>query len=351
MKRYLNILMIALLLVLIILTLRKNKQVINAEIDYATQKVAALPVRVEKVKLSILNRTLRLPTVLEAREDLIVMSQTQGQVVKVYKSIGDVAEKGEVIMKVDDSVLGSQAQLAEANYEKSRKDVERATKLKEAGAMTAQQFEGLELKEKQARATYVATKKQLDNTSVKAPISGTINQLFTKEGSVIGPGVPLCELVDTRRLKMQVNVDEDAIQLVTKGQTVEITTDIEPEKAYAGMVETVSVKSNPGLQYPVTVEMENTAGSHLKAGMTATVIFSFADSIESPVIPRQAIVGSLKDASVFVVENGKAIKKPVAIGYSDTEKVMVLSGLSGGETLVVSGQSTLQDGQQIKILK
>ena len=112
----------------------------------------------------------------------------------------------------------------------------------------------------------------------------------------------------------------------------------------------MAVKPDPGLQYPVTVEMENDAGKQLKAGMMAMSIFSFTDSIESPVIERTAIVGSLKAASVYVIENGRAKQKSVTIGYADTKKVKVVEGLAAGEMLVVSGQSTLQNGQKVKIL-
>ncbi len=351
MKRYLNIIMIVLILVLIVLVLRNNKQEINAEIAYAEQEVDALPVRVEEVKLSTLDRTLRLPGVLQANKELLLMSQTQGQVIRVFKSVGDRVKKGEVIAKVDDEILNAQAQLTAAIYDKAQKDLERAEKLKDAGALTAQQFEGLQLKAKEAGATYITTNKRLEDTAIKAPFGGIVNQIFAKEGGVLGPGVPVCELVDVHKLTMQVKVDENAILAVIPGEKVRIRTDLEPEITYLGLVASVAVKPDPGLQYPVTVEMENDAGKQLKAGMMAMAIFSFTDSIESPVIDRTAIVGSLKTASVYVIEDGHAIQKSVTIGYADAKKVKIAEGLTAGEMLVVSGQSTLRNGQKVKILK
>ena len=100
------------------------------------------------------------------------------------------------------------------------------------------------------------------------------------------------------------------------------------------------------MKFNVEVELNNNGEPHLKSGM-----FSW---IESPVkhsenilISKSAITGSMIKPEIFIVENGKAVKRALIIGDSNNDQVEVLDGLSGTESIIVTGQQNLNDGDEV----
>ena len=89
----------------------------------------------------------------------------------------------------------------------------------------------------------------------------------------------------------------------------------------------------------------------LKAGMFAKVKFTGIENREAVVIPREALVGSVKNPQVFVVDNGIARLRDLVVGDQAGTSIQVLHGLTEGETIVVSGQNNLVDGVGVEIVK
>jgi membrane fusion protein (multidrug efflux system) len=189
------------LVAIVVLMLIRNKQEINAQIEFAERKVDAYPVRVVEVELGTLDTKLQLSGILSGSQELMVMAETQGRVKSIFKKEGDWVTKGEIIAQVDDELMNAQLKVTKANLEKANKDLERAKTLSEGDAITRQQLEGLELNAKAAEAKYTVAKKRLADAKIKAPISGYINKMFLKQGGMIGAAVPVCELVNIRSLK------------------------------------------------------------------------------------------------------------------------------------------------------
>ena len=204
MKQVLSYIIALSLVAIVVLMLIRNKQEINAQIEFAEKKVDAYPVRVEEVKLGSLDTKLELSGILSGSHELMVMAETQGRVQSIFKKEGDWVTKGEILAQVDDELMNAQLMVTQANLEKANKDLERAKTLSEGDAITQQQLEGLQLNAKAAEAKYTVAKKHLADARITAPIAGYINKLFLKEGGMIGATVPACELVNTRSLKMSV---------------------------------------------------------------------------------------------------------------------------------------------------
>ncbi len=102
--------------------------------------------------------------------------------------------------------------------------------------------------------------------------------------------------------------------------------------------------------YPVEVEIVNSAKNPLKGGTFVNVEVTVGSGSEGLFIPREALQGSIKDAKVYVSENGKAILKDVVIGRESNEFLEVSSGLNQGEKVIVSGQVNLTNNKPIKII-
>ena len=351
MKKVLSYTIIVCLLAIILLILRNNKREINAQIAFAEKEVEAFPVEVEEVKLGTLDTYLEVSGIVSAHDDLMLMAETQGRVLKIYKHEGDWVAKGESIAQINDELMRAELMVTEANFEKAKKDLERAVTLSDGGAITQQQLEGLQLNEKAAKAKYTVSKKRVKDALIKAPISGYINKLFLKEGGMIGATVPACELVNIRSLKMLVKVDEDDVVKVFPGQEVEVRVASLNGETLTGSVVSVGSKADYALQYGVEIAIPDNPGEKLKAGMVANAKFIFVDDVEGPVITHKSILGSAKDPKVYVVNENRAVLRPVKIAHRNGEAVKLLSGLSEGEMLVTAGLFNLKDQMKVKVVE
>ncbi len=351
MKTVLPYIIVGCLIALVVLTLLRNRQEIESQIAFAEKKVEAYPVHVEEVKLGTLDNSLQLPGILSGAEELMLMAETQGRVIAIYKKEGQWVEKGAAIARIDDVLMQAELIVTEANYRKAEKDLERAVALSDGGAITQQQLEGLQLNEKAAKAKYLVSKKRVDDALIKSPIAGYINKLFLKEGGMIGPAVPVCELINTRALKMTVQVDEHDVVKIMPGRKVEIEAVALPGTLLSGRVLSTAAKADYALQYAVEIMIDENPGEKLKAGMVATASFVFTDETTGPLIPRSALEGSIKEPKVYVVQDNHAMLRSIQISHFNDQKIKVLSGLSAGELLITAGQFNLRDGMQVKILQ
>lgn len=351
MKNILSYIIVLCLLVLVVLTLLRNREEIESQIAFAEKKVEAYPVKVEEVRLGTLDSSLKLAGILSGSEELMLMAETQGRVIAIYKKEGDWVQKGSAIAQVDDALMQAELLVTEANFHKAEKDLERAVALSDGGAITLQQLEGLQLNEKAAKAKYIVSKKRVEDAVIKSPIAGYINKLFLKEGGMIGAAVPVCELINTRALKMTVKVDEQDVVRIVPGRKVEIEAASMPGISLSGRILSTAAKADYALQYAVEIMIDENPGEKLKAGMVAIATLVFTDEYTGPVIPRGALEGSIKDPKVYVVQGDHAILRSIRISHSNDQQVKVLSGLSEGELLITAGQFNLRDGMQVKILQ
>lgn len=330
--------------------LRKNKQKTEQDIALASRKVGAIPVKAEKARLAVIHRTITSNGVLEANNQLIVVSETQGKILHVYKHLGDYVRKGVVIAKVEDETIRAAEMVAEANFKQNEKDVERYKRLSAGDAITKHDLEEAEIGLEKAQADYIKAKKALDNTSITAPISGIINQKFITEGQFLTGGSPVCQIVDNHILKLQVKVDGNDIYNIKKGESVQVHVPVFPGGNFPGKVSAIAVKADKTMNFDVEITLDNTHGIPLKSGLYAEVTFPVQYK-KCLVIPKESIVGSMEKPQIFVIENHKAVLKNIVTGISNNENIQVISGVKEGAQVIYDGQLNLSGNEQVKVIR
>jgi len=329
--------------------LSENKSNLESQVAFAQKKVEAIPVKVKKAKMMKLERQVQSNGTLQANQQLTVVSETQGKVIHLYKDLGDYVKKGEVIAKVEDETIAASVMVAEANVDQQEKDIKRYKRLNEGNAITKHDLEQAEIGLKKAKADLIKARKALDNTSVTAPIPGIINKKFITEGQFLGGGTPVCEIVDNAKIKLHVSVDGSDIYHIDKGQKVDVKIPVFPDSTFRGTVTAIGVKADRAMKFDVEITLNNSGPVTLKSGLFAEVHFPFTAK-ESLVIPSAAIPGSMENPRVFVVENGKAVRKDIVTGISNNDVIEVISGLKPGEQVIYSGQLNLAGGENVKIV-
>jgi RND family efflux transporter MFP subunit len=312
--------------------------------------VTDVPVTVTLVRKQKLESNLSLVGKVDALKDVNVISETQGAVTVVRVRVGSHVVSGTVLAEVDDMIPRSTKVAAEINYQKSQRDYQRSEELYQENSISISQLEGARLAMKAAENQLDIARRQLENTRLKSAITGTVNSRSIEVGTMVQPGTVVANIVDISALKVRVNVPEREAFQVKPGDRVEITTDVYPGVVFAGKVDNTAAKADEAHTYPVEILVPNSAKNPLKAGMFARVQFSSIAPVEALVIPRIALIGSIKDAQVYVVNNQRASLRAVVVGRQAAGLFEVASGLVEGDSVVISGQNNLVDGVQVSVV-
>jgi len=331
--------------------LYQNKEQSKREAALAQVTRAYVPVEVARVQAEVLANTLDADGIFLPAKEMFVISETQGRVVQVYKNKGEWVREGDLIAKVDDELLNTELEATQANIAKLKKDRERLGNLIEGEAVAKNKMEDIDLGLLAAEAKEKALKKQIANTSLKAPMTGTLGFRFIERGSVIGPGIQVAQITNLEKLFLMVKVTERDVLHVRKGQSVGVLADVYPGRLIAGKVTNIGLRADNAFNYDVEIEVPNPRDAPLRAGMHAKARFTFDASRQGLTVPRKAIAGSLQDARVYVVVDSTAKLRRVELGAVYGDKVEVRSGLEKDELVVVAGQFNLSDGAQVEVVK
>ncbi|MCI0472113.1 MAG: efflux RND transporter periplasmic adaptor subunit [Ignavibacteria bacterium] len=218
-------------------------------------------------------------------------------------------------------------------------------------AVTESQFEQAKLLYKQTEAALRIAEKQLRDSKIVSPLSGIVTQRNVELGSYLNTGNPVATIVNIDRLKVKVYVPELEAYKLKEGDKVDLTTEVYPGEIFEGKIKVINAKADDSHSYLVEIILDNKKSSPLRAGLFARVYFKTLESVSMLVIPRSALIGSIKDARVFVVENNLATLRKIVVGGQFGDKLGVIEGLSQGETVVVNGQVNLNDSSAVTITK
>jgi len=329
-------------------TLYNNKTELNEAAESAMKSSEFISVTVEKVENQIVNRNFEANGVFEPSQELKLMSETSGAITKILKRKGDYVKKGDLIVQVDDRLIRSDYTIAKLNRDQAEKDLKRFENLANTDAVTKKQVEENQTAFQIADAQFSALQKRLDDTQVKAPISGFINEDYFELGTLVSPGMALVDIINKNPLKLSVGVTEGEISKVKKGELITVGVNAITGQEFTGKVDFISDKANGAFKYEVVLLM-NGNPEQIKPGMFGTAHFNFSQDEEVLKINRKSIAGSLKDPGVYLIENGQAVYRAVKIHPLDDGMVEVLEGLKAGDEVIASGLINVKEGTKVKV--
>ena len=346
-KHILPAFIILLVITAICWKLKANKANNKAEAELANVKATAIPVKVDTVKVLNYIQNIEMSGAIKNKTDLFLFAETQGRIIKIYKEKGSWVNKGETILEIDNSVLKEQYELAKTNYEHSKLDYERMKKLVENNAVTQKNLEDITLKYTQSKAELARITKMLNDTKVTSPVSGFINDSYYEEGMLISGSVKLCNIISKNNLIINAEVNSKDVLTIETGNNVNIKVDEYPNNAFSGTVTNIAEKALSNSRFAIEISIDE--NNYLKAGMfvKATIEKTQPKAI---VVDRNAISGSLQDASMFIVENNKLVEQKVKIRKTLGNSVEIIDGLSLNQIYVVSGTINLYESAKVKIV-
>jgi len=331
-----------------------------------------------------------------ARRRATVSSKITGKVIEVNVEEGMAVQEGQVLARLDDSTPRSSLNLAEAQVnaasravkeneihrEQSRINLERATKLLQAGAgpQTDVEQAKLDLDTSNARIEYLQqqvkvaeqqvalAQTDLDNTVIRAPFSGMAISKDAQPGEMVSPvsagggftRTGICTVVDMKSLEIDVDVNESYINRVKPDQDVTAVLDAYPEWQIPARVITLIPTAD---RQKATVQVRiafKELDPRLLPDMGVKVTFlreADATSADAPaaaqpvtLVPKAAVVTASGSTAVWVVKADNTVERhAVRVGNADGDRVEVLAGLQPGDKVVLTPPAELKDGAKITL--
>jgi membrane fusion protein (multidrug efflux system) len=337
---------------LIAFTLMNNKKENEAKTAVVAQKNASVSVKTESVTTEEVSLDFSVNGVFQPLQELNFSAEKPGRVVRVLVEEGFSVRIGQTLAIVRSEQITSDLTTAQAAYQNALTDFNRFENAYQTGGVTKQQVDQAKLNLVTSKSRLQQAKINVGDTNIKSTINGIVNKKYIEPGSVLGAATQMFEIVNVSKLKLKVAINETQVAGLKIGNAVNVTASVYPDANFAGKITFIAPKADASLNFPVEIEIANNSTNDLKAGMYGTAVFASKQQKQSMmVVPRNAFIGSVSSNQVFVAENGLAKLKTVTAGRILGDKVEIISGLSDGEVVIVTGQINLQDGYKVDIIK
>lgn len=303
------------------------------------------------VELGTIARRVTVSGVVEPIRRVGITTRIGGAILSIDALEGDYVEAGSILARLDDREVRAQLASAKASYELARSNFERSEQLLDRQVITVAEYDRDRTALAAAEAQLEQLRTQLDYTLVRAPISGVITDKMVEAGDIVGVQTRLFTIADIDTMVVRVQVSElDVVQL-DPGDAVAVMLDAYPDRQLTGRIRRIFPAADPATRLvPVEIALYQDSDRIARSGFLARVELALSAKTGVLLVPSSAIVGDASTSSVFVVEDGIALRRSVRTGLNSEGRVEILSGLDAGEPVVVAGNNALRDGAEVRVI-
>lgn len=308
-------------------------------------------------KQAIFNHYLELQGNVSTKKNLVVFPEYSGILTRVYVTEGQMVSKGQTLAKIDDGGLSQQLAQAQIQANLAKTTFERQERLWNQKIGSEIQF--LQAKSNYEAQTQVANQiqQQIGKTIVKAPFAGTIDDIITEQGSVVGAGQSqLIRIVNLDDMYIETDVPERHIANVTKGKSVEVLFPVLGKNTKAKVRQVGDFINPANRTFKIEIAVPNKDHS-IKPNLTAKLKINDYTNPEALLIPQSIISENANgEQYIYVINNknntneGVAERVIIITGKTQGDNIEVLTGIVNGAEIIKEGARTVKDGQTVKIL-
>jgi membrane fusion protein, multidrug efflux system len=298
---------------------------------------------------------IRLTSAVTANQDVEVAAEESGVIVELYFDKGAWVAKGDRIAKIDGRVLAAQVEQARAQADLARQTWDRRKRLWEEDRVGSEiAYLQAKYAAEQTAASLDALEERLARTTVRAPFSGVMDERHVEVGSMVSPGQSIGRLVDLNPVRIVAGVPERYAPDISVGAEAEISFDVLAGELFTAPIRYVGSTVDPqNRTFPIEVILPNPDGE-IKPQMIANMSVTRREVDDAIVVPQDALVRVEDGYVVFVVSDWQqgtvAEVRPVELGPTRNNLVVVESGIEVGERLVVVGQKSVSDGDRVNVV-
>jgi membrane fusion protein (multidrug efflux system) len=259
---------------------------------------------------------------IEAFAEADVIAKVEGEIREILVEEGDQVEKGQILARLDGDRLRLELNESRARLNKMERDFERNKELREKGLLSEGDFEKIRYDLEALEAAFNLASLELDYTHIRAPIPGVISERYIKLGNTVRVGESMFRVTGFDPLVAYMHI---------------------PEREFRPIVD-------PGTgTFKITIEIHDET-LRIKPGMFGRMSIVFDRHENVLQIPRSAVIEDMGSETVFVVEDGKAVRRVVQTGYGEKGMVEIVDGIGDTDDVIVVGQVGLKPDAKVSVI-
>lgn len=316
------------------------------------ETVIAVPVEVATLANGSISSNYATTAVLEAKEEAFVVARASGIIEVIHVEEGDYVEKGQVLAQLEPKRYHLSLDRAKADLVGIEKELHKINKVYDKKLVSDDTYDKLNAQYQSAKATLALAELDLKEATIRAPISGFIAERNAKVGNLTESfqRAQMFHIVEQKELYGIVHLPEKELPKVHVDQKASLNMTALGDSLVTAYVERISPVVDPKTgTFKVTLRVPNQENM-LKAGMFAQVKLNYDTRDNATLLPRRALLAIDDKVNVFIINDGKAEKVAVKVGYQEGEFVEILEGLNGSEQVVITGHQNLKDQAPVEIV-
>jgi RND family efflux transporter MFP subunit len=287
---------------------------------------------------------------LDPNKEADILARVSGLVLEIKAEEGDRVDKGQVLLEIEDDEYRHRLAQAEIELDNQRALFERMKKMYNQKLVAAEAYDSQQSALQAAEAARDLAAFELSLTRVTAPFRGRVILRSVDQGRTVSNGTVLFTMADLSRLLARVHVPSREFRNISVGQQVILESDASRE-TLEGRIFLISPVIDPDSgTIKVTVEILKYP-DRIRPGDFVEVRIQTDRHEDTVLVPKNAVVTEKGDQVAYVVEEEKASRRLVTLGFQDDVHAEILSGIAEGDRVVIQGQRSLKDGQPVRILE
>lgn len=279
---------------------------------------------------------------LESPAAVPIRSGVESTIETVHVQEGAAVRKGEILFSLDARAVEGQLRTARADLESARADLAKA---EAENRDNARQDAAAEVARQESRMRNL--EKGLENNTIIAPQDGVVTECNVERGDHVEAGQTLATLLQVNPLELSLYIPREYLNRVKPGQHAVVRLETGLIDEHEGVVIRVDPAVDPATnKFQVTLQVDN-SDKLLGPGAFASANIYLDEHLSSPAVPEKALVSGPSGYSVFVVQDGVAVLKPVKTGRRRPGLVEIVNGVAVGDKVIVAGQARLKSGSPV----
>ncbi|MCS7312819.1 MAG: efflux RND transporter periplasmic adaptor subunit [Acidobacteria bacterium] len=311
----------------------------------------AWPVQVAEVRRGPIRNFTRTTATLEPDRQVQVVSETEGLVLQVYVDEGDYVQEGQILASIDAEAKQLALERAVVRLKKAQKDLERKKAALATHIISQSEYDQAQYEADLAEAEKKAAEVELSRCTIRAPIAGIVTERWIEPGQRVQPRQSIFVLVDAEPLRARIYLPEKDIQGIRPNQVVDLALNAQEEVTFQGRIEKIHPVVDPQTGTVKITLIVLRPPPQVRPGSFVDVRVVTQRREAALLVPKRALIEEYGETYVFVVQDGRALRRKLQVGFADDQFVEALTGVEAGDRVVTAGQGSLRDGVSVEVVQ
>lgn len=341
---------------------KTNLRSIEQEIAELEGQIAALEPQSEKTRKAVTTMLLEaepfksyveLQGNIESSEAVMISSEMGGRIVTLTIDEGDYVRKGQVVGKVDMETMRKSIQEVQTSLDLATTVYERQKKLWDQNIGSEIQYLQAKNNKERLEKSLETIQSQLNKESIVSPMNGYVDRMFLKAGEMSAPGSPIASVINTSTVKAVIDIPENLIGKVRKGDQVELLFPATGETRKARITLLGRSIDSANRTFKAEINLSN-SDAVLKPNLLVLATINDETIKDAITLPTELVQQDVSGTSyVYIVaegEDGKYAKKNnVTTGIGFNGEIIITEGLTEGDEVIVTGARGLAEDELVDI--